>query len=194
MSETCICPKQCDCLAPEVDGGAALASNHCPVHNLKPRPLDECPIHVPKENPRKVPTKEQWDAAEKELSGYFGRVEMVIDGFKVSFLRGRVSKNRLGIMTYVNDVFKHTWCSAKEPSEEARRFFSTSTRTSSLRGKAKAAFAKKYGKRAANKPLFTFSYPNPVWGSFKALRLHLLKHNRDIEIVEGKGQGDGDPL
>ena len=37
----CICPKECDCQAPE-DG---LVSNHCPIHNEEPEPYPDCPQH-----------------------------------------------------------------------------------------------------------------------------------------------------
>jgi hypothetical protein len=32
--------KGCDCLNPEPVNGCALVSNSCPVHNLKPKPIE----------------------------------------------------------------------------------------------------------------------------------------------------------
>jgi len=37
----CICPQECDCQSPEI----GLISNHCPVHNEKPEPYNDCPQH-----------------------------------------------------------------------------------------------------------------------------------------------------
>ena len=45
MNETeCICPDECDCENPEPEEGVALVSNLCPVHNVLPRPNEECPV------------------------------------------------------------------------------------------------------------------------------------------------------
>lgn len=40
----CICPTECDCQNAEPeDECVLLVSNACPVHNLHPEPVDECP-------------------------------------------------------------------------------------------------------------------------------------------------------
>ncbi len=40
----CICPLDCDCQNPEPDGEAiAYCSQNCPIHNLYPEPVPECP-------------------------------------------------------------------------------------------------------------------------------------------------------
>ncbi len=42
MSE-CICPTECDCQRPEPkNGGAALVSNYCPIHNERPAVDEDC--------------------------------------------------------------------------------------------------------------------------------------------------------
>ena len=42
----CICPTECDCQNPEPANGAALISNECPIHNDRPEPAPDCPIHA----------------------------------------------------------------------------------------------------------------------------------------------------
>jgi hypothetical protein len=47
MSSQCICPSACDCQNPEPDGdGVALVSNGCPVHNIRPEIVPECPAQT----------------------------------------------------------------------------------------------------------------------------------------------------
>jgi hypothetical protein len=44
----CQCTAVCDCANPEPYGdGVAHCSNECPVHNLRPLPNPECPVHQP---------------------------------------------------------------------------------------------------------------------------------------------------
>jgi len=40
----CSCAQSCDCQDPDGDG-VLLISNGCPVHNEKPDPDPDCPIH-----------------------------------------------------------------------------------------------------------------------------------------------------
>ncbi len=40
----CICPKECDCQNPDAEG-VAHVSEHCPIHNVYPRPVEECLAH-----------------------------------------------------------------------------------------------------------------------------------------------------
>jgi len=38
----CICSRVCDCQCPEPENGIAGVSNYCPIHNLYPKPDDNC--------------------------------------------------------------------------------------------------------------------------------------------------------
>lgn len=66
-------------------------------------------------------TKEQWTAVEKELSGPYGEVELLCDGYKVTAQIYTIAKLRQGIVVYVNGVFKGEWM--KGEAEEARKFY-----------------------------------------------------------------------
>lgn len=139
---------------------------------------------------KKSLSKEDWEFVKKQLdSGTYGRVELLADGFEVSFMRGLVSKNTIGIMTYVNGVFKMGWCSSLNggPSEEARRFFRTAKKSIQVvRGKEREKYIRKWGKRALKEldARLSITYKTPVWGSFKALRAHLVKENVSLELVK----------
>lgn len=45
----CICPSDCDCEAP--DANPAKVSEHCPVHNEYPKPVEGCPASHPWSQP-----------------------------------------------------------------------------------------------------------------------------------------------
>jgi len=45
VGASCLCPTECDCENPEPADGCAGVSVHCPVHNYRPRPYPNCPVH-----------------------------------------------------------------------------------------------------------------------------------------------------
>ena len=147
------------------------------------------------ETKRKLPTKDQWQAMDDAIgSGMFGRTELVIDGYPVTYKREMVSGSRIGIMTYVDGFFRGKWinCDAKTgipDSEEGRRFCRIQTKKLTSKKKADAII-KVVGKRVAVKEFGiedTISFCMPDWKSFRALKKHLLANNSDIEIVSNAG-------
>lgn len=66
-------------------------------------------------------TKEEWAAVEKALSGTYGSAKIKADEFEVTFYRTLVSENRLGILTYVNGVYRGngSWRTTRTPSNAA---------------------------------------------------------------------------
>lgn len=131
-------------------------------------------------------TKEQWTAIETTLTGAFGRVELLIDGFNVVLQIERVKKLSYGIVTYVNGQF----CGAymKEDSEIGIRFYRPVSRYCN-RPKLRADLIKIWGGKRCPKAKLeeinkTFVLRDPIWTCAKKLRAHLIKHNSEIALVK----------
>jgi hypothetical protein len=127
-------------------------------------------------------TKEQWKEIEKKLSGRFGSVELMIDGYKVA-LQIEQLKRRLVICVYVNGLmcFKED----AEYLEIRRRFwfvrkrFINSAKWRKRVASLSKATRKLLGNDDANK---TIEQLLPWFNSFKALKAHLIKNNESIEL------------
>lgn len=143
---------------------------------------------------RKVLTKEEWEYFLTSLSGIYGRVELLVDGFKVNVQRQLVKKNSLANVVYVNGKIKGEWyahhkLSEKNPivPEETRRFFRQTVRAFHS-AKRIAEHEKAFGKRFTKKHVYydKLVLYTPLWSSATTLKRHLLKHNHNIEIVKEK--------
>ncbi|MFZ6747447.1 hypothetical protein [Undibacterium sp. Ren11W] len=130
-------------------------------------------------------TKEQWTQVETELSGSWGHVEMLIDGFKVNLHVERVKLLKYTIMTYVNGQFCGKWMIAD--SEEGKRFFCTKS-SFVLSAKHRAELIKIWGgKRCPKAKLEELNKKTtilmPHWSNVKTMRRHFEKNNQSLELV-----------
>lgn len=129
-------------------------------------------------------TQEEWKQVEKALEYFFRRVDLEIDGYKVSLALQRVGVYKNAIAIYVNGVFKGEWLSTE--CEETRRFIQKKER-SILTKKDKEAWkklSKKMQKELEEK--YDRKYPTYYsrWTSFGALKRHLIANNEDIKLVK----------
>ncbi len=129
-----------------------------------------------------VMTDEQWKEVEKKLVPPFGRVELEIDGYKVTIVAQLVEKKKFSFVVYVNGFIRGEW--SKDDCEIRRRFYYESKR--SLLTKSEKAKIKKMRKSVREKLLERTKYSIylPYWGSFSRLKSHLIKNNKSIELVE----------
>jgi hypothetical protein len=142
--------------------------------------------------PRKVPTKEEWDFVDKQLSGTFGDVAMLVDGYDVVLCRRLISKNVLSNVVYIDKTIKAEWLihhklSEKKPvvHEVARRFYRkkiTSVHKTTDIKRAERDLGKRLAKKWGYHEKFV-SY-SAHWPSVASLKRHLLKNNHNIEIVK----------
>jgi len=142
--------------------------------------------------PRKLPTKEEWESVINQLSGCFGIVKLLVDGYDLYITRGQMGKNKLGITVYVNGYIRGIWHVHHKDTdlnpeipEETRRFYRQ--RTQFLHSaKHRAFWLKIYGKKEAPKKGMNakFITYGPWWLSAAALKQHLLKNNHNIEVVK----------
>lgn len=128
-------------------------------------------------------TRDEWALFERTLSHPYGRAELVCDGYKVSCQVLPDRPLKYVILAYVNGQICGKWI--LEDCEERRRFMRPVTRP---------AYSKKHreGMRKIGKkclatigwdPDRTITYYKPGWPSAAALRRHLAKHNKDIQLA-----------
>lgn len=134
-----------------------------------------------------LPTEEEWKQLETAMQSPFGEIKFEIDGYIATFQRKFLSANKITTMVYVDGYFKGGWmfCEKDKPKhEEARRF---------LQLKSKALYSSKQKENALKtlgKKLYTqmgyeskFYYCDPYWKSFRSLKAHLLKNNKNIRVL-----------
>jgi len=133
-------------------------------------------------------TKEDWGKVEKALSGTYGHAVIQVDGREVYFQRGLVTKNRLGIVTYIDGQWKGAWISGKEEYPE-QKYLRPATRF--MHSAKRRAEFKKWPKRIQK--LFAYDvdeklhYYDLIWPSVTAIRRHYEKTFQSIELVKVLG-------
>lgn len=136
-------------------------------------------------------TKEEWLAAENEMSNPLGMVDMKIDGYDVSLCIAKSGKLKYCIAVYVNGCIKGEWV-AKD-CEIRRKFFHCGVK-SAFSKKEKDKIFKGMSKKqrekfeAENYDRLHYKYYEPYFNSFRALKSHFIKNNTSIELIR-----KGDP-
>ncbi|MEM5789267.1 MAG: hypothetical protein AAGU11_18290 [Syntrophobacteraceae bacterium] len=140
-------------------------------------------------------TKEDWAEVEKSLAWTWASVKLDCDGYKLSIYRRRYNSMRDCLLVYVDGVWKGEWTA--EDCEERRRFAYRNTRFLHSRKDRKEMKERraKMSKRELkmfhdivkeskwHDPDATFSYYSPIWMSFKKLKAHLVKNNKEIRLI-----------
>jgi hypothetical protein len=147
----------------------------------------------------RVITPADWSRMKANLSGLFGSEELLCDGYKLTIVRSQ-NKNRLGLNIYVDGVWKGKWMT--EDCEERRRFhreivkrlYSKADIEKMAKGLSKRELAALKKQPGLDR---TYTIYSPCWTSFDALRRHLVKNNKDIQVkfiawvvVTGAGTDD----
>lgn len=138
--------------------------------------------------PRKLPTKEEWAEIKERLSGVWGCVDLLIDGYQVSLHRGQVSTNTLGIAMYVDGWSKGEWFvfydedTPKELPEITKRFCAT-RKKAKYGAKHVKDMEKILGKRKCKKNGWYKKQIShePWWRTAGPMIAHFKKHNHNIE-------------
>ncbi|MDY0212577.1 MAG: hypothetical protein RBR06_06190 [Desulfuromonadaceae bacterium] len=133
-------------------------------------------------------TREQWQRVEEALSGVFGRVDLMVDGRKVTFERRLVAENRLGIMTYINGELKGCWTNPNEQHDEQRYL---RERSCLFYSKKDRNYLKKLGKLTLNRMKVDadrrYEWYDQIWTRAGAIRRHYEKTFTSIELIEAIG-------
>lgn len=133
-------------------------------------------------------TKEDWQKVEKALTGTYGFAKLQVDGREAHFQRELVTKNRLGIVTYIDGQWKGVWISAKEeyPEQKYLRKIEKYAWTPAQRAELKK-WPKKMLKKYGYDPDKKRHYFSLIWPSANAIRRHYQKTFTSIELVEVVG-------
>lgn len=135
-------------------------------------------------------TREQWAAVEKELSGLFGKVELLCDGYKVAAQIRTVAKLRQGIVVYVNGALKGEWM--KGEAEEARKFLReqkryvlpAKTRDEYQKMAKSRRYSAEFRQRHAKAATARISIWMPYWTNAQSFCRHLRKTCTDLAVVK----------
>ena len=135
------------------------------------------------------PTKAEWEQVEERLNNFYSPVAFICDGFHVHLRLTRMNQFKNAICVYVDGSMRLTH---KADTEEVLRFSCPSTRFvmpakhranfKKLSKRDQAYMLKTYGEVAD--PTRTFTVYTPFWGSFKALKAALIKHNESVELLK----------
>lgn len=136
------------------------------------------------------PTKAQFDEVKAELSGRYGSVHFLIDGYLISACIEQ-QKRKLCIAIYVNgrakgsDVWRGRESQLNEITDIARKFFCLSR--SGCRASEIKRYEKLLGKRRCQKEeSWLYDKYCIAWFSFStagAFITHIKKHNDSIQIL-----------
>ena len=135
-------------------------------------------------------TPQDWKEIEEKLRSLFNQVKLMCDGYEITLRLERVSQFENRIRVYVNGFIKGEWFTNDCPE---RRFLCP--RTKQFHSKKELAKWKRidkdmYKKFAAKN---TYTYYQDGWTSFRALKSHLIKNNKVIELVIDEEKSPVDP-
>jgi hypothetical protein len=136
-------------------------------------------------------SKEEWAGVEKTLSG-FGSVRLTCDGYRVDATVEKVSAMKLGIVVYVNGLWKGAWMRGE--AEEAKKFFrpvkrflhTPKQREELLKLSRMRGMPVQDRKHFADRAVATTTIWHPDWTNAKAFCRNLRKTCQSIELCQGE--------
>lgn len=130
-------------------------------------------------------TPAEWDRVESALGTIYGRGVMLdCDGYKLTLQVVPLKPLRWGIHIFVDGEFKGAWCSARNPSEEQRRFCRRIDRP--LHSATDLAQVKRLfsAKQVRDMKAARFTYYAGLWPTFAPLKRHLVANNKVIKRLD----------
>lgn len=138
-------------------------------------------------------SKEEWDNIERNLSSYFGHVELKADEHLVTFELRRYSELRQCIVVfYEGKSIPYGFSgdkNADEKKQDLQRRFSCERKRFLYPKKVRDQYkGRRWTKKRLDElhfnPSVSASTYLPIWTSFKALKRHLIKNNADLSVVQ----------
>lgn len=135
-------------------------------------------------------SKEQWAEIERQLSGSWGHVELICDGYKVSAEIQRIASLKLGITVFVDGVIKGEWLNdeseipKKFHQEKKRRIAKSPMREWYIKNSKSRLWSKEERANYAAQAKATMSFWYPYWTNAAAFCRHIRKTCTSIEIVK----------
>lgn len=141
-------------------------------------------------------TNEDWAEVEKRLKAVGWRVHLVCDGYLVTLVRGRVSEMRDAILPLLNGEPEFEWvgkdCGERERFARRREYYVYTKKSRENWRRLTPALQKSVAKEKG--PNFDIhevrvAY-SPFWSSFKKLKAHLVKNNKEIRLIREGAQAN----
>jgi hypothetical protein len=135
-------------------------------------------------------TKEEWGRVEKAVSGRYGNAKLKVDGRDVTFAREMISKNRLGVVIYVDGKWEGKWFGEENEEIPEQRYLCPHEKY--VYGAKHRAELKKISKKRRTE--WGWGDPDrkrkifyPYASSLTPIRRHYQKTFASIELVEVVG-------
>lgn len=128
-------------------------------------------------------TNEEWERVRKNVEeSASGIAYLLIDGYEIALCMQPVSRYKNGIAVYVNGHIKSEWLLRKDKTglEICQRFFQPHTKTPIVMKGVKLSEKQK----AELKEKFGYTYYDTWWTSFRRLKAHLVRNNKNITVME----------
>lgn len=136
-------------------------------------------------------TGQDWKRIEEKLKSFYSPVELHCDGYKITLVLDRISVFQNAIYLYIDGKIKAEWL---KDCEERRRFYRAETKSvltaKDIRELKKISRSKKYLQHMKERSSYKVYHWH--WTSFRALKCHLVKNNKSIEIVIEDNEKEGE--
>ncbi len=128
-------------------------------------------------------TNEDWAKVEEILTHEWIQVGLLCDGYRLTLQLSRIKPMQLGITFFVNGWLRGKWI--LNDCEERMRFFRPLKRPvhSARYRSTYMKLSKETRDHLGWDMSQTVIYWQPWWPSFRALKAHLIKYNKSIELV-----------
>lgn len=133
-------------------------------------------------------TEKQWQDIEAKLALYPGMIIRIkIDGYNVALQMQYENADmmKLVIAVYVDDKMN---ADLLNPENQACLKFMCPCKRCIFTRKQIAEFSRSKKKQKALKDKYTYTYYLPYWSSFSRLKIHFIKNNTSIELIDWSGQ------
>ncbi len=127
-------------------------------------------------------TNEEWELVKENVEkGIGGTAYLLIDGYEITLNMQPISRYKNAIAVYVNGQINGDWLLHNDElgKEICQRFFQPHTKAPSVRKGVKLSQKQK----AELKAKFGYTYYDPWWTSFRKLKAHLVRNNKNIQLL-----------
>lgn len=132
-------------------------------------------------------TEDDWKYAEEQLVPPIGFVKLKADGYELLIMTVEEKPLHYSLGVFVDGKMRLTW--ALHDCEIREKFYRKKTRSPMSASEKKRLKSESNAIQNAVKFFFEgkeYDEYSPFWGSFKALKSHLIKHNLSIELIKEK--------
>ena len=124
-------------------------------------------------------TKEEWNEVEMLLSyPYGGKAELLIDGYRITIIVAQEKPLKYVFVVYIDGKLNGEWI--LKDCEIRRKFFQKHTKSLLTAQDKKQLSKERKEVREAIIKKSTFYWYSPYWNSFRSLKSHFIKNNKNI--------------